>query len=220
MKKLNKYIMLFVAAFALVSCVDDVTESNKTTSSSEVKVGDEVQFGLTLPSARTVYGPEDKENNAFPIYWVDGDKVQVYSPDASEGKDNAEYKVSVTGTTQNYADNLTKTGDCGIQWGEGYSITENGTKITGYHDFYSVYPSNKNYTFETNDEGAMLAKGVVVSDMQSVTYDGGTANNGFKYDMSNCLMYANTNGTGSGPCVECFDHISQIYELTLDLEEE
>lgn len=197
MKKLNKYLMLFVAALALVSCVDDVTESDKTTS-SEVKVGDEVQFGLTLPSARTVYGTET--NGAFPIYWVENDKVQIFSPDALEGRNNAEYKVILPtkeNSTEvidkpNYAKDLQITGDHGIQWGEGYSITENGTEITGYHDFYSVYPSNKNYTFEPNDEGAMLAKGVVVSDMQSVTYDGGTANNGFKYDMSNCLMYAKT----------------------------
>lgn len=203
MKKLNKYLMLFVAAFALVSCVDDVTESNKTTS-SEVKVGDEVQFGLSLPDSRTVYGDANKDSEgkeiSFPIYWVNGDKVQVYSPYALEGRNNAEYKVILPtkeNSTEvidkpNYAKDLQITGDHGIQWGEGYSITVNEKETPGYHDFYSVYPSSKNYTFETNDEGAMLAKGVVVSDVQSVTYDGGTANGGFKYDMSNCLMYAKT----------------------------
>ena len=124
MKKLNKYLMLFVAAFALVSCVDDVVE----TPSTEAKAGDEVQFGLTLPSTRTVYGEQD--GNAYPIYWVNEDKVFIFSPQCLDGRRGAEYQVNVNGANQPYANSLTKTGDFGVQWGD----KDNAI-------FYSLYPS-------------------------------------------------------------------------------
>ena len=190
MKKLNKYLMLFVAAFALVGCVDDVTDTPTTEISA--KVGDEVQFGLTLPSARTIYGTPG--TSSFPIYWVDNDKVRIYSPQALEGLNNAEYKVSAK-ENQNFADNLTKTGDCGIQWGPGDAYVKNDVSYEkGGHDFYSVYPSG-DYTFEKKD-GVMWAKGVVVSSMQSFSvYKTGSSaiqTINHKGTMPNCLMTAVT----------------------------
>ena len=195
MKKLNKYLMLFVAALALVGCVDDVVETPSTEISANV--GDEVQFGVSLPTTRTVYG--DKTTTAYDLYWVDGDKVQIYSPQALEGRNNAEYKVIPT-TDEDYkdkpyyADDLVITGENGVQWGEGDTRVINNVECTGVHDFYSVYPSG-NYTFEPSDDDdkVMLAKGVRVRDMQTITYDGNTSfNDGFQYEMSNCLMYAYT----------------------------
>lgn len=190
MKKLNKYIMLFVAAFALASCVDDVTDTPTTEVST--KVGDEVQFGLTLPSARTIYGTPG--TSSFPIYWVNDDKVRIYSPQALEGCNNAEYKVSAK-ENQDFADNLTKTGDCGIQWGTGDAYIKNDVSYEkGGHDFYSVYPSG-NYTFEKKD-GVMWAKNVVVSSMQSFSvYKTGSSaiqTINHKGTMPNCLMTAVT----------------------------
>lgn len=190
MKKLNKYLMLFVAALALVGCVDDVTDTPTTEVST--KVGDEVQFGLTLPSARTIYGTPG--TSSFPIYWVNDDKVRIYSPQALEGLNNAEYKVSAK-ENQNFADNLTKTGDCGIQWGTGDAYVKNNVSYEkGGHDFYSVYPSG-NYTFEKKD-GVMWAKGVAVSSMQSFSvYKTGTSTPKtitHTGTMPNCLMTAVT----------------------------
>ena len=190
MKKLNKYLMLFVAAFALVGCVDDVTDTPTTEISA--KVGDEVQFGLTLPSARTIYGTPG--TSSFPIYWVNDDKVRIYSPQALEGRNNAEYKVSAK-ENQDFADNLTKTGDCGIQWGPGDAYIKGDVSYEkGGHDFYSVYPSG-NYTFEKKD-GVMWAKGVAVSSMQSFSvYKTGSSaiqTINHKGTMPNCLMTAVT----------------------------
>lgn len=217
MKKLNKYLMLFVATFALVGCVDDVFETPSTETSA--KVGDEVQFGLTLPSVRTVYGNEI--NNTFPIYWVENDKVQIFSPDALEGRNNAEYKVIPTtdegvANTPYYADDLVITGANGVQWGKGYAA---GDKV-GLHDFYSIYPSG-NYTFEKKD-GKMLVNGVSVAKGQSITYVGDQTsfNNGFQHEMSNCLMYAYTPGAAMADGVVNLKYkpISTVLEFELGAE--
>ena len=203
MKRLNKYMMLFVAALALVSCVDDVVDTPSTEINA--KVGDEVQFGLSLPSARTVYGAET--NGAFPIYWVEGDKVQIFSPQAS--KNNAEYKVILPtkeNSTEvidkpNYAKDLQITGDHGVQWGEGYTYTDgDNVEHTGVHNFYSIYPSSNEYTFELDDpegdpeEEIVYAKNVKVATFQEVLCVEKDANGNPKFQqaMSNCLMSAVT----------------------------
>ncbi len=123
MKTIRYYILSIALAFVVVGCAEDEFDVNHNLA----KPGDEVQFGVTLPNAntRTVYGPE--LNNAFPIYWVDGDKVMVTSPQCAISK--SEYKVTANTTSQNYANSLTKTGEAGIQWG------------TSDANFYSVYPS-------------------------------------------------------------------------------
>lgn len=196
MKKLNKYIMLFVATFALVSCVDDVVDTPTTEVSA--KVGDEVKFGVSLPSSRTIYdGNVGMGSTTFPIYWVENDKVQIYSPQALEKRNKAEYKVVLPANVANpnYAEDLVITGDHGIQWGEGdknnkYTYTDADGKehTVGGHDFYSVYPSG-NYEFDDDEgESDMLAKGVSVSDYQALSYVDGK----FVHPMSNCLMTAVT----------------------------
>ena len=190
MKNIHKYIMFFVMAFAVASCTEEEIVENKVVG----KPGEEVKFSLSLDNAsRTVY---EEGESAFPIYWVDGDKVQVYSPHAAKDRDNAEYKVILPKKEgqvvekPNYAEDLVKTGDCGVQWGEG-STDENG-KPTGLHDFYSIYPSG-NYAFYSDTEGNVFAPGVKVNAKQTVYYEGvNSQNNGFVHDMSNCLMYAYT----------------------------
>ena len=172
-------------AFAVASCTEEEIVENKVLG----KPGEEVKFGLSLDNgSRTIYGPEvEYENNegktvhAFPIYWVDGDKVQIFSPQCLEGRRNAEYVVSTKDdkgdvvTNQNYASNLTKTGDYGVQW---------GTDETA--DFYSLYPSG-NYEFSEEGDD-MVAAGVSVLPTQTISYDGSK----FEHEMSNCLLYANT----------------------------
>jgi len=74
MKRIYNYMLLAIMALATVSCLD---EMNKDFPSAES--GDEVQFGLSLPGlTKTIHG--DRNGDAYPIYWVDGDRVQVYSP--------------------------------------------------------------------------------------------------------------------------------------------
>ena len=130
MKRLHNYILLSVLAFVLASCSEDeVIDIN-----GQGQVAGDISFGLSLPevSSRTVYGKE--ADKAFPIYWVDGDKVQVFSPLALEGRRSAEYQVSVNEPT-NFAGNLTKTGDYGVQWGDGYELKVDGETVKGFHDF-------------------------------------------------------------------------------------
>ena len=82
MKNLYNYILLAVMAFATVGCLGELN-----TDIPSAESGDEVQFGLSLPSmTRTTYGDKNAAGTAYPIYWVDGDKVQVYSPQCLAGR--------------------------------------------------------------------------------------------------------------------------------------
>ena len=126
MKTYRFYIMTLALSFLFAGCSED-----ELTKGPGAQVGDEVQFGLSLSNldTRTVYGEET--STGFPIYWVNGDKVRVASPQCLSGRNSAEYQIAVDGTTQNYATSMTKTGDVGVQW---------GNEATA--DFYSIYPSS------------------------------------------------------------------------------
>ena len=120
--------LLGLSLLALVACNQENMPERPTPTP-----GAEVKFGVSLNKndvTRTIYG--DENNNAFPIYWVDGDKVLVTSPQCLNGRNTAQYKVTVNTTTQNYATSLDKTGAAGIQWGQADKA-----------DFYSVYPADK-----------------------------------------------------------------------------
>lgn len=198
---MNKYIMMFVAAIALVSCSDDVLE----TPSSPVKAGAEVQFGLSLEGTRTVYGPETTAGGRtyFPIYWSDGDKVQIYSPDCPEGRNNAEYNVTpVAG--QSYAESLTKTGSYGVQWGQNPTA-----------DFYSVYPSAGS-SFAKN--GKSVTTTLSIGSSQTANYildeDNGVYN---VADMNNVIMYAQKTDVNSGEVVELqYNPFSTVLDFDIE----
>ena len=185
--------MLFVAAFALASCVDDIVD----TPTAESKAGEDVQFGLSLPDSRTVYGGE--KNNTFPIYWSDNDKVQIYSPECATGRNDAEYGVTpVSG--QSYAEKLTKTGPYGVQWGD--NTTAN---------FYSVYPS-LNAQFSSSGS-AVTAKLKISSEQHANLAAAGVA-----ADMDNVIMYAQTNDVEAGKIVNLkYTPYSTVLEFILTL---
>ena len=203
---MNKYIMMFVAAIALVSCSDDVFE----TPSTPVEAGAEVQFGLSLEGTRTIYGAE--KNNAFPIYWVDGDKVQIYSPNCPEGRNNAEYSVTpVAG--QSYAEKLTKTGSYGVQWGEGYTYTDDkNVEHTGVHDFYSVYPSaGSSFAKVGNNVTATLNIAAKQTPVTNISTNQSA-------DMNNVIMYAKTTGAKKGdPVILQYIPYSTILDFELSI---
>lgn len=120
--------LLGLSLLALVACNQENMPERPTPTP-----GAEVKFGASLNKTdvtRTIYG--DENNNAFPIYWVQGDKVLVTSPQCLNGRNTAQYEVSVKTATQNYADRLDKTGATGVQWGQDDTA-----------DFYSVYPADK-----------------------------------------------------------------------------
>lgn len=202
MKKLNKYLMLFVAAFALVGCVDDVTE----TPSMEAQTGDEVQFGLTLPSSRLVYDQENpvKENGkitAFPLYWTNKDKVFIFSSDCLDGRRGAEYEVGVDNdNAQNYATSLTKTGAFGVQWGEDETAT-----------FYSLFPSGQ---YGLSD-GNSLVKDIWVNYKQNILVNGSV----IKSDMEDCLLYARTENVAKGTTVNLnYEPITTTFMVKLQVD--
>ena len=111
MKTIRYQMMSLALALLAVGCNDDEIAPDRHPANT----GDEVQFGVALPGAdtRTIYGEETE--TGFPVYWVNEDKVKVASPQCNIKE--AEYQVTVNSAAQNYADNLTKTGDAGIQWG-------------------------------------------------------------------------------------------------------
>lgn len=209
MKKIHNYIMLFMLAFVAVCC----SEEDIDTPSTSAKSGDEVQFSLSLDNgSRTVYGDEDETNSVFPIYWVEDDKVQIFSPHAQTGRRNAEYQVVLPDgvTNPNYAKELTKTGEYGVQWGTGYtSIDEDGNKLTGLHDFYSLYPSGE-YTLSSD---GTKAENITISDVQHIGVNGSVV----KSDMEDCLMYAKKTGVAIGTIVELqYTPISTVLWVTLN----
>ena len=207
MKKIYNYIMLLTLAFVAVCCSEEVIDAPSTSA----KTGDDVQFTLSLnKESRTIYGPE--ANDVFPIYWVEGDKVQIFSPQALAGRRNAEYKVVLPAnvTNPNYAEDLTPTGANGVQWGDGYEKTdvEEGMPTGGYHDFYSLYPSG-NYSL--SGEGTQ-ATGITINEMQNIVVEGSNV----KSDMEDCLMYAKTKGVSKGSVVNLqYDPISTVLMLTV-----
>lgn len=210
MKRIHNYILLSVLAFAAAGCVEENFNNDMPSAES----GDEVQFGLSLdnPKTRTVYGAEDETKDEsgvvtasnFPIYWVDGDKVQIFSPQCLEGRRNAEYEI-ILPTVDSlgnpvlpyFADELIPTGENGVQWGEKDAA-----------DFYSLYPSG-NYTL-SND--GTQAENIVINYVQNIVVDV----NGVKSDMEDCLMYAKASGVSKGDVVNLhYDPISTVVMLTL-----
>ena len=190
--------MLFVAAFALASCVDDIVD----TPTAESKAGEDVQFGLSLESTRTIYGDAIIDDNkivtAFPIYWSNNDKVQIYSPECAAGHNDAEYNVTPV-ASQSYAEKLTKTGAYGVQWGDNETA-----------NFYSVYPS-LNAEFSGSGD-AVTAKLHISNEQKS------NASYGRYTDMDNVVMYAQTNDVAAGDIVNLkYTPYSTVLSFTLNL---
>ena len=196
MKKIYNYILLSALAFASASCINEELNPDQPTA----ETGDEVKFGLSLgdPKTKTVYGDET-DHNTFPIYWIDGDKVQVFSPQCLEGRRSAEYKVILPSGVANpyYAEDLAKTGEYGVQWGNNETA-----------DFYSLYPSG-NYTLSSD---GTKAENITIGYTQNINVNGTTV----KSDMEDCLMYAQTTGVPKGQIVNLhYDPISTVIMLTL-----
>ena len=196
MKRIYNFITLAILAFAAIGCIEDIN-----TDMPSAESGDEVQFGLSLdgPKTKTVYGME--ANNAFPVYWIDGDKVAVYSPDCLAGRNSAEYQVSVS-YAQNYADQLTKTGEVGVQWGS----SDNAT-------FYSIYPS-ANATISSTGDDVTAALNIPGTQILTHTLVEGTY---YASDMNSVIMYAKKEASKSDAAVNLqYTPYSTVIEFELN----
>ena len=169
--------------------------------------GDEVVFGAALPgNTKTVYGEET--SSGFPIYWVNGDKVRVASPQCLSGRNSAEYQIAVASTTQNYATSMTKTGDAGVQWGDGNA------------DFYSIYPSSASTVLKVSGDVVTTTLHVDATQFASTT-DNGTSYYAQPAEMGNVVMYAKTAGVESGKTVELhYTPFSTVLEFEINAPSE
>lgn len=210
MKRIYNYILLSVLAFAAVGCLED--ELNP--GGELVGSGDEVQFGLSLndPKTKTVYGEEytnDANKKVFPIYWSEGDKIQIASPQCVTGRNQAEYLVTPE-AGQSYALAMTKTGDYGVQWGNSATA-----------DFYSIYPSNGT-SWQTLTEENVVAKLNISSEQSAnlvLTPATTTAPGWYQAaDMKNVIMYAPKTTASRGDVVKLnYKPYSTILEFELGI---
>lgn len=203
MKSRNILIASFAALFLASSC-SDVNEPDEIVKANP---GDEVVFGAALPATKTVYGEET--STGFPIYWVNGDKVRVASPQCMSGRNTAEYQVAVESATQNYATSLTKTEDTGVQWGDAATA-----------DFYSIYPASASTKLEVSGEGVTTTLHVDATQFASTT-DKGTSYYAQPAEMGNVVMYAKTAGVESGKTVELhYTPFSTVLEFEINAPSE
>lgn len=183
--------LLGLSLLALVACNQENMPERPTPTP-----GAEVKFGVSLNKTdvtRTIYGKEN--NNAFPIYWVQGDKVLVTSPQCLNGRNTAQYKVSVDNATQNYATSLNKTGAVGVQWGQDDA------------DFYSVYPADN----ASVQEGTKFR--LTMPNVQLDTLD---RDNKAYADMNACFMQAVSKKVANGDVVNLtYTPLSTAIRFTL-----
>lgn len=188
--KTKKYFIISAFALLSYSCQDEEQGGVQPTP------GQDVQFGASLEqsASRTIYGDEinDGSKDVFPINWVNGDEVVVFSPDCAGngGVGQATYKVNVgeeNSGKQNYANSLDKTGEIGVRWGD----NETGS-------FYSVYPASSLYTNVSTDCKTLT---LTMPAQQDNTFE--RTENGIKSypDMRACFMYAYTENVPSGETV-------------------
>lgn len=170
--------------------------------------GKEVQFGASLEqgTTRTIYG--DETNNAFPINWINGDEVVIFSPDCASngGVGSATYKVNVgeeNSGKQNYANSLDKTGDIGVRWGD---------NATG--SFYSIYPASSLYTKVSSDCKTVT---LTMPAQQDNNFERTSDGKIIAYpDMRACFMYAYTPDVPSGSTVNLkYKPLSTAIRFTL-----
>lgn len=199
--KTKKYLMISALALLAYSCQTEEFGDTQPTP------GKEVQFGASLEQSttRTIYG--DETNNAFPINWINGDEVVIFSPDCASngGVGSATYKVNVgeeNSGKQNYANSLDKTGDIGVRWGD---------NATG--SFYSIYPASS-YTKVSSDCKTVT---LTMPAQQDNNFERTSDGKIIAYpDMRACFMYAYTPNVQSGNTVDLkYKPLSTAIRFTL-----
>lgn len=151
MTKKFLYTALAGVSLILSGCSEDLV--SESTQATEKHFGEEILFGGsasynvnggTKNGTRTVYGGYEEGATEEPVYWIKGDKVRLYCPDAAIK--TADYSVTATATDATgmaTKTDLDKMGDAGLQWGV----------PTASHTFYGVYPIPADNSLK---EGTML----------------------------------------------------------------
>lgn len=145
MKQLN-LLAGALLILGLTACSDEIgVEVERPVSGEEVAFGTSLK-DFSMPSTKTIYGlPEgesvDKGYSSLTVNWVKGDKVRVYSPQAEENFQYADYVIdeATEGGSAHYFLVKDSHNDTGVRWGD----------VSQLHHFYAFYPTNinrNNYT--------------------------------------------------------------------------
>lgn len=161
MKKFKLIYALLAVALFVTACSDEalINEGRvPAADGSEILFGGRAGFENNDPKGRTIYTGEvyTYDNKDFErIDWITGDKIEIYSEDASNGP-SAHYSI-----TNIAADENIKTGNYGFLERQGGSALQwNGN---GDHTFYAMYPSTSMFvredgTIPTVEQGIKLDK--------------------------------------------------------------
>lgn len=197
-----KFIYTLLAATLFVTACSDEELINEgrvpAADGSEIIFGGRAGFESSAPEGRTVYTGEDYKvgDKTFErINWVDGDNVEIYCKEASNGP-SAHYSINNIKneniTTGNYG-YLERMGESSLQW--------NGD-VT--HNFYAMYPSASMFPvgstvaqgiFLSESGGNIIVNGTVptsqpAQDFEDVKEDDGTTVHVVKPDMKYAYMVA------------------------------
>lgn len=208
----HSFIYILGVACLMTSCMEEEFNNEIIpTPGEDVKFSASVDEGV---QTRTVYGAD--KATGINVYWVDGDKVSVYGTTCTEGRKQAEYKVETSSKAtpnkdndlvvdadgnvtsgqyggHNFADDLVKTGDYGVQWGSAESS-----------DFCAIYPSD-GASFSVN--GDAIVAHTSIADVQdyvftervnSVWQGSHFASDASNPSMQNAIMFARTDDVLNG----------------------
>lgn len=144
MKQLN-LLAGALLILGLTACSDEIgVEVERPVSGEEVAFGTSLK-NFSMPGKKTIYGvPDGQDVNHYEeltINWVKGDKVRVYSPQAKENFQYADYVIdeATEGGSAHYFLVKDSHNDTGVRWGD----------VSTLHHFYAFYPTNinrNNYT--------------------------------------------------------------------------
>lgn len=188
------HVLLAVVLF-FTACNDDFLEQPKTPAAdgSEIIFGGRAGFENNGNDTRTVYTGDvyTYDSKDFErIDWITGDKIEIYSEDASNGP-SAHYSV-----TNIAADENIKTGNYGFLERQGESALQwNGD---GDHTFYAMYPSTSMFvredgTIPTVEQGIKLDKSednIVVKGTVPTSQSGTISESNGNYTIAPNMNYA------------------------------
>lgn len=177
MKRNYKYFALVCASILIFGgCVEEnLNIVTPAEVGDEIIFGARAGFENGDPDTKTIYSGVEYTYNGTKFERIDWltkqmsgegtdydwyDMIEIHSPEAINGP-TAHYEVNEDANTseadkpnqngthlKDYA-YLLRSGNSGLQWGEGSTVTDDNGTTTGVHHFYAMYPSHK--LFEGKD---------------------------------------------------------------------
>lgn len=215
MKKFKLIYALLAVTLFVTACNDEeFLNQGKVPAAdgSEVLFGGRAGFENSNAKGRTVYSGEEYSYGGKDferIDWIDGDMIEIYSPEASNGP-SAHYKVTsittgdedegTTGKGSDYA-YLERLEESALQW--------NGDDE---HNFYAMYPSSQMFAGMSGitvpqglsmnkDSKKVLVNGVIPSSQDGKISDDGKGNYTIAPNMKYAYMVAKTKADRSDESV-------------------